>query len=462
MSTESRMILLELNELTPALMDRFIAEGHLPHFRRFRDQAQTFITDAEERAPYLEPWIQWVTVHSGLTREDHGLLHLDEGHKLETKRVWDVLSGAGYRSWICGSMNVRYEADFQGGVLPDPWCTNVPAQPDELGVFFKFVQQNVLEYSNSRLPLTSADYIRFAAFMATHGLSFATVMSFIKQFSVERHGQNRWRRASLLDQLQFDVFRSYYRTLKPHFSTFFLNSTAHYQHAYWRTMEPELFLVKATPEQQEEYASAILFGYQQMDRIVGRFLALAGQDVTLVLCTALGQQPCLKYEEQGGASFYRPTEFDAIARFAGLDSHYKVAPVMTHQFHLEFASEAEAIAAEQQLLLLNIDGYQALSVERTGSRVFTGCQIYKPIADTAVLSLDSSRSIPFFDLFYKLDAMKSGMHHPDGLFWIRTPSRTHSTSKTPVPLSAVAPTILRLFGLQQPPYMRQDPVLVQP
>ena len=37
-----------------------------------------------------------------------------------------------------------------------------------------------------------------------------------------------------------------------------------------------------------------------MDALVGRFYDLCGNDATLVLCTALSQQPCLKYEEQRG------------------------------------------------------------------------------------------------------------------------------------------------------------------
>src|SRR5688500_16290979 len=97
-----RTILLEFNELTPSLIDRFIAKGRLPNFARFRDESQLFLTDAEERAPYLEPWIQWVTVHSGLKYTDHGVFNLDEGHKLRAKRIWDVICDHGLKVLVCG------------------------------------------------------------------------------------------------------------------------------------------------------------------------------------------------------------------------------------------------------------------------------------------------------------------------------------------------------------------------
>ncbi len=95
MNRKTRVILLEFNELTPILMDRFIAEGRLPNFERFRRESEVFTTEAAESPPFLEPWIQWVTVHTGLDYSDHQVVRLNEGHKPQTKRIWDVLSAVG-------------------------------------------------------------------------------------------------------------------------------------------------------------------------------------------------------------------------------------------------------------------------------------------------------------------------------------------------------------------------------
>ncbi len=97
MSTRCSVILIEFNELCPSLINRFMNDGKLPNFKRMYQQAHVYTSDAEAEPPYLEPWIQWVTVHSGLTYSDHGIFHLGEGHKLREKRVWDVLSAAGRR-----------------------------------------------------------------------------------------------------------------------------------------------------------------------------------------------------------------------------------------------------------------------------------------------------------------------------------------------------------------------------
>jgi len=340
------VILLEFNELCPPLMSRFMSEGKLPNFQKLYGEAQVYVTEAEEKAPFLEPWIQWVTVHSGLSYREHRIFHLADGHTLNQKCLWDVLSEHGQRVWVCGSMNVRYDQPINGLVLPDPWSTEVAPSDPRLTPYFKFVQRNVLEYTNESVPLSAADYARFVTFMATHGLSFGTVRDIAEQLLAERRGHDRWKRAALLDKLQFDVFAHFYRKLRPNFSSFFLNSTAHFQHLYWRNMEPDLFLVKPTVAEQAEYAPAILFGYEKMDLLLARFNQLADDNTALIFCTALSQQPCLNYEADGGKSFYRPKDFGRFVGFAGVGEFTEIVPVMSEGFNIRFGSEGAAAAAK--------------------------------------------------------------------------------------------------------------------
>ena len=127
--THSPVILIEFNELVPALMQRFMAAGHLPNFQRFYNEAHIYTTDAEEEGENLNPWVQWVTIHSGLSASEHGVTRLSDGHRLETKAVWDILSEAGYRVWVCGSMNARYDRPLNGMLVPDPWSIGLSPYP---------------------------------------------------------------------------------------------------------------------------------------------------------------------------------------------------------------------------------------------------------------------------------------------------------------------------------------------
>jgi len=452
---EGPMILLEFNELSPALMETFIDQGYLPNFKRLRDRSQVFTTDAEEVAPNLDPWIQWVTVHSGLSYDEHGIFHLGDGHKLAVKSLWDLIGERGKAVWVCGSMNVKYELPLNGAVIPDPWTVGTKPSLAELEPYYLFVQRNVQEYTNDRVPLSKGDYYRFLKFMLTNGLSVKTVASIMKQLLGEkRTGKGKWKRATILDKLQRDVFIHYFRKLRPAFSTFFLNSTAHFQHAHWRNMDPEPFKIKPTDADQAEYQHAVRYGYEEMDRIVGDIVAAAPRNAVIVLATALSQQPCLMYEDIGGKTFYRVRTFQPLLDFAGIKGCLKVEPVMSEEFHLRFATEAEAEAAAASLRSLCVGGRQAMQVERRENNVFSGCILYFQLEHDAMLDGGpGATSTPFFRLFYQVESLKSGMHHPDGILWLGVPGGRPAVHKDKVSLRDVPATLLSMFGIEKPSYM---------
>jgi len=454
------VLMLEFNELSPTLIQQFMKQGHLPNFKRLHDESHVYVTDAQEQQDALEPWIQWVTVHTGLSYDEHGVFYLGDGPKCTKPRLWDILSQHGLKNWICGSMNLRYDKDFNGLVLPDPWT--VGAQPfplDEFGPYLHFVRVNVQEHTNESVPLSRADYVAFLRYMLAHGLSAGTIAYLVRQLATERiTGKFRWRRAILLDRLQWDVFRWFFKRERPDFSTFFLNSTAHFQHLHWRNMDPDAFQVKPSDAEQAEYEDAILYGYKQMDQIIGKALDLAGDTHTVIFASALGQQPCLKYEEQGGKVFYRPRDFAAFTSWAGLGMPHEIQPVMSEEFHLIFQGEADAVAAEQQLATVTVDGRPGMRVHRTGNEIMAGCGIFDRLEGDPVIGARGRASRPFSELFYLADGLKSGMHHPDGILWIRGAERRHHAHNGRIPLRDVAPTILGLFGVDAAEWMSGRPV----
>ena len=219
-------------------------------------------------------------------------------------------------------------------------------------------------------------------------------------------------------------------------------------------MEPEQFQLQPDPEHRAAHERSILFGYKAMDRLVGRTLELAGPDVTVVFCTGLSQQPCTTYDDRGGKTLFRPHDFTAFLNAVGIDRIRKVAPVMAQQFQIDLENEGAALDAEAKLKALALDGERVINAERKGQSLFAGCRIFHPVnAGAVVTTLGGERTIPFADLFYKIDMLKSGMHHPDGMLWIRTPERRHSVNPQKVPLVQVAPTLLRLLDLPCPASM---------
>ena len=457
------MIVMELNELSPVLMEKFINAGKLPNFKRLHDGSQAFVTEADAPAPDLEPWIQWVSVHSGIPYDEHQIHHLGDGHRFDRKMIWDLLSDEGRSVWVCGSMNINYQSPISGWVLPDPWVNRLGPSPNEvLDPYYKFVSANVQEHTSGNVELTTADKLAFLRFMATNGLRPTTIAAIVKQLASERRADTGWKRAAILDRLQFDVFRNHFKRARPDFSTLFLNSTAHYQHLYWRNMEPEHFTVKPDPGEQQVYQDAILFGYQEMDRLVGELLELADDDTALILVTALSQQPSLKYEDIGGKNLYRPNNFKRLLHEAGITEPADVTPVMAEEFNIDFETAEAAVEAKAKLEALRVGDAPAMAAKLEGRGLRCQCLIWTPLDPHTLLSVDGeARSVPFFDIFYRLDLLKSGQHHPDGLLWIHTPERRHAVHNGRVQLTSITPTILQMFEATIPADLPGDPLAIQ-
>ncbi len=448
------MISLEFNELSPTLMDQFIGEGKLPNFARLKEQSQVFVTEAEEIAPNLEPWIQWITIHTGLSYKEHGVFDLGDGHKVPYPRIWDLLSEQGRKVWICGSMNAAFEKPPKGYFLPDPWSVGAHPYPEgEFGTFFNYVCTNVQEHTRDSMAVSKMDHLRFLAFMLGHGLSLASIRAILAQLNRERSGKYRWQRAVLLDRLQWDVFAHYWNREHPDFSTFFVNSTAHFQHCYWRNMNPDPFTLKPKPGEQEEYKDAIQFGYQSMDKLVGECLDMAGPDTVVVLSTALSQQPCVIYEHFDGKVVYRVNDPGEFFTYAGIKGAYRYAPVMAEQFHLYFQSAADAAEAVRLMKAMTCDGKPLMFVTLKENEVFGGCGIYQQASPNAAVKNSAGEAKPFSKLFYLASGVKSGMHHPDGIFWIRDRAQKASAAAQRISLRQVAPTMLGHFGIGRRDYM---------
>ncbi|WP_137172584.1 hypothetical protein [Massilia sp. HP4] len=448
------VIVMEFNELCPSLLDRWMNEGRLPNFKRLHQQSDVFVTEADVKDPaQLEPWIQWYSTHTGLAYDQHQVYHLTEGAHAKHEDIYQTLMQAG-RSVCCfAGMNVRGFAKPGSVFVGDPWTENGDAYPAELNTYNRFVSRNVREYSNPNDRLTAKDYAGFLGYMLGHGLRLSTIRRLATQLVVERTSDRRlsYRRASLLDLMQFDVFRWYYKRNRPSFATFFINSTAHMQHAYWRHHDPDAFEVKPRADEMSVYGDAIRSGYEAMDKLVGEFLELAqSTGARLVFMTALSQQPFLRLESKGGQKFYRLHDVERFLRQWNI-AYTEVSPTMTNQYLVRFNSAEEVRAAREQLSAFTIEnGQRVIDIrDAEDNALYFGCGLHGSVAkDSQVNDQLGGKQVKFGDMLYAIDVMKSGCHHPHGALWITGGSGDRHASL--VSILDVYPTLLDLLGVDKP------------
>ena len=78
MSNDVQVLLIELNELNFDALQAYMKRGELPHFAALLDRVGYAETLSEARYEELEPWIQWVTAHTGLSLAEHGVFRLGD------------------------------------------------------------------------------------------------------------------------------------------------------------------------------------------------------------------------------------------------------------------------------------------------------------------------------------------------------------------------------------------------
>lgn len=452
--TNRPILSLELNELCASLLERWMADGSLPNFRRLHGQSHVFETQADTHSPEeLEPWIQWYSIHTGLAFDQHKVFRLTDGRSAPHSDIWQAVAAAGPGVMNFASMNARPFAQPGSLYVGDPWSEQGDAYPPELNIYNRFVGHNVREYSNADNRLSASDYAAFLRFALTHGLSPATMLRITSQLAGEKLGKTgSHARVAILDALQYDVFAHYYRRIKPRFASFFANSVAHLQHSYWRHMDPDAFTVKPGEDERARYASAIRDGYVAMDAMVGRFIDLAAKhDALIVFQTALSQQPFARYEHQGGQHFLRLRDHKGFLAACGITSR-SADPTMTHQYMLRFDSKADRAAAKARLEAFRLaDGYQVFATRDDGDEdaLYFGCQISWQIdAETAMTDTATGKAMTIGSLLYAMEGVKSGCHHPSGSLWIATGE--HVKHGQPVSILDIYPTMLDLMGLPAP------------
>lgn len=448
------IIVMEFNELCPSLLERWMGEGRLPNFARLYQQSDSFVTNADVKDPaQLEPWIQWYSTHTGLAFDQHQVFHLTDGTRADHEDIYRTLLQAGHHVACFAGMNVRGFAAPGSLFVGDPWSENGDAYPAELETYNRFVSRNVREYSNSSNRLTAKDYVGILSFMLARGLRVSTIKKLAGQLIQERTKDRRlsYRRAALLDRLQFDVFRWYYNRNRPSFATFFINSTAHLQHSYWRHHDPEAFEVKPSADELAIYGDAIRFGYEAMDKLVGDFLDLAARSgARPIFMTALSQQPFLKHESKGGQMFYRLHDVERFLRQWGI-GYAEVSPTMTNQYLVRFENHEQSQSARDQLAAFALEnGQRVIDVlDAADDGLYFGCGLHGRVpSDTLVTHSISDKQVKFGDMLYMIDAMKSGCHHPQGALWIGgSNGQKHSI---PISILDIFPTILDMLKVPQP------------
>lgn len=469
MAKPHRVLFVEFNEISWDVIDRLTKErgpGYLPNLNRLRQRGTWGAPAALERPPNLDPWITWVTVHTGVTQDVHGAKVLEQdAATVLSPRSWEYAELGGKSIGVFGSIGSFPPRTRKGFVVPGPFAPTSDTDPPELRPIQDLNRQQTQAHGTSRGEQSVMQNIRTALTLFRFGLSLRTCGAIAAQLVRERFNPKaRWRRVVLQPLLNFDFFQHLYRSRRPDFATWHSNHAAHFMHHYWRAWSSEGFRSESSAEERRNYGEAVPVGYKVCDQLLGRFMRLIDDDTTLIVCSSMGQQPYVSDLYQQGKVILKLTDVVNFLQRIGARGVTEIVPTMVPQINLRVPDPADRAELAQK-----ITGIQRIigDVRESGFAQETNGEIVTmtPLGLTQARPgieylLPGDARVPLESLF-TVDAptVKQGMHHPVGMFAAIGKNIASGRQLGQCSNLDIAPTVLSLLDVPIPEVMKGRPLL---
>lgn len=434
MSNDSMLLLLEFNEVNFDFVSKYADQGHLPNFKSLLGRHGFAETTSEIEYHKLEPWIQWVTAHTGLPFSEHQVFRLGDIVSSDFEQIWEQLARTGLRVGAISPMNAKCRMDNAAFFIPDPWTpTNIIADPVVKRLFAAIVQV-VNDNARSRITLQSAVHLAIGSALIA---SPARYLRYVRYFSMAR--TRPWMKAVFLDQLLSDLFLKYTRKRKPNFATLFLNAAAHIQHHYMFSSAVYEGNMRNPGWYVREGFDPLLDVYQAYDRILGDVVQEFPR-ARLMLATGLHQDP-----HREVTYYWRVRDIDDFLNKTNVP--FQTAETrMSRDFLVRCRSKAEAATAQQLLESAKTsDGTRLFEIDNRGTDLFAMLTYPFEISAATDFSMGDNRysNLGQHVVFV---AIKNGQHN--GIGYFSDTGAVDLLTGSRFPLSDLPQRIASAFGVK--------------
>lgn len=404
---QRRLVLIELNEINFDIVQQYLDAGsdRFPALRRLMAGSR-IRTTSEKKYELLEPWIQWPSVHTGKTFDEHGLFRLGDVVESRIPQFFDQLEDRGFTVGAISPMNAANRLRNPAYFIPDPWT----ATPSDASWWSRkvgaAVSQAVNDNSQARIHPLNVLYLLCGLIRFARPRNF---LVFLRLALGSR--KSPWRKALFLDLFLHDLHMRCMAVRRPDFSVLFLNGGAHIQHHYFLNSEP--LRTPAGAPNPDWYVPAGADPVAEMlavyDRIVGDCMALPG--VEKIIATGLSQRPYDRVK-----FYYRLRDHAGFLAAIGI-SFRSATPRMTRDFLVEFADAQAAASAEHLLRAIVVKSGDTATplfgeVDNRGASLFVTLTYPDEIAaDTEIEAGGRRIRLAPHVVFV---AIKNGMHQEDG------------------------------------------------
>ncbi len=424
-------ILVGLNEINFEYIEKYNQKGLLPNFKKIFDAQGYCQTTSEDKYELWEPWVQWVTLHTGKTFEEHKIFRLgDIVDHPNVKQLWNVAEDKGLSVGAISPFNAVNNLKHPKFFVPDPWTKTKAAGSPLLQKVSTAVSQLVND--NAQEKVTKGSLVN----LLKGFLSFVPITKWTSYLSAAAKVKKAGGKAIILDKILIDVFWNQQLKHKPDFSSIFLNSGAHIQHHYMfnaavcesENSNPEWYCPKG-----QDPLLDILKVY---DEFMGKLLSTGNQ---FYIATGLHQLP-----HKHITYYWRLNNHVNSLKELGITNYEEVLPRMSRDFLVRFRSTDEAAACEKLLeSYKGSDGDTIFEIDNRGNSLFVELIYAKDITDDFTINSSLTNITSLLKPKVSFVAIKNGEHSGIGYFIDST--QKVATSKS-IPLTETFTIISNSFS----------------
>ena len=345
----------------------------------------------------LDPWVQWVSIHTGYPHSKHQIDHLADIQKLKYPQIWETIGKKGYTSGMWGVMNSsRNNSKGCKFFFPDPWTYTEKAYPKNINNFLslpRYFSKNYLSFSFKKIISKTLLLLRFLFLNLNPFYLIKEIIYSMK--SLVATGLNDVLLFCLFDLFSVNVFIKYKQKYNPNLSIIFLNSLAHAQHKVWL---------------KRGFNNNMKMTLTTVDRILGIIFNNLDKNESILILNGLGQN-----NVDGDDYFiYRQKNPELFLKILGL-KFLSVEQCMTNESHIIFENNDDLECAYILLKNIKIKDKNLLYVEKDNdfdNKLFFQIDYFNYLNKNDKFIVNN-KSYIFFKYFSTL-ARRTGAHTPYG------------------------------------------------
>ena len=391
-----KFLILELNEYNYEILKSYSEKYNFKYIKKILNyhHTTTYTKDLykgnNNQEGFLDPWSQWVSIHTLKSSKYHKIKNLGDVPKLKLKQFWEMKKKINFYIW--GPMNAsRNNSRNVKLFFPDPWVFSEKAFPNNFNKILNPIKKVIKNRGSDNLLQKTKAFFKIISVINEY-ISFYTVIGSVINSLIDyiKYKKNyvffcHW------EYLCFKVLLKIIKNKENFISIYFINSLAHVQHHYW---------------ENKKYNKEIKYCLKYIDKMIEDIYK--NKDYKVILVNALSQ----KNSEKKQLCLYEQIDHSKFLNKLGIN-FLKVEKLMTNDAYIFLKNKYEVLKCKKVLDNVKFKNKKIFHVEIISkNKIFYKTNFIKKVLPNDVIILGNNK-IKFMDYFYFI-TIRRGIHTQNG------------------------------------------------